>query len=299
MKKFYIAGAGGMLGEAFFKQFQTEYNLKCTDIDVNSNWLSHLDFKDFDRYQKDVLDFKPDFLFHLGALTDLEYCELNQQNAYETNTKSVSHAIEICKKLGIPLLYISTAGIFDGKQDTYDDWDTPKPLCEYAATKYAGEKLVQNELDKYLICRPGWMMGGGPNKDKKFIQKIMLQLKNGASELFIVDDKFGTPTYTHDFAKNVKLLIENNVWGLFNMACSGVTSRIEVAKELLKILNIENKVKITRVDSKYWEKTYFAQRPHSERLVNAKLQQINMNIMRDWRVCLKEYLNDYYNDYLS
>jgi dTDP-4-dehydrorhamnose reductase len=158
-----------------------------------------------DQYKNDVVSFGPDFLFHLGALTDLEYCEINKQNAYETNTQSVSNAIKICKELGIPLLYISTAGIFDGKQDVYDDWDTPNPLCVYAATKYAGEKFVQNELKKHLICRPGWMMGGGPSKDKKFIQKIMGQLKNGASELFIVDDKFGTPTYTHDFAKNVKL----------------------------------------------------------------------------------------------
>jgi dTDP-4-dehydrorhamnose reductase len=183
MKKIYIAGAGGMLGEAFFKQFHTEYQLKCTDIDVNSDWLSYLHFRDLNQYKNDVVSFEPDFLFHLGALTDLEYCELNEQSAYETNTQSVGNAIKICKELGIPLLYISTAGIFDGKQDVYDDWDAPNPLCVYAASKYAGEKLVQNELKKYLICRPGWMMGGGPSKDKKFIQKIMGQLKNGAPRI--------------------------------------------------------------------------------------------------------------------
>ena len=51
------------------------------------------------------------------------------------------------------------------------------------------------------------MMGGGPLKDKKFIQKLMQQIKDGKQELFIVNDKDGTPTYTHDFAKNVKLLL--------------------------------------------------------------------------------------------
>ena len=83
-------------------------------------------------------------------------------------------------------------------------------------------------------------MGAGPNKDKKFIQKIMSQLKEGNKELFIVDDKLGTPTYTYDFAANVKLLLEKEFWGLYNMVCGGITGRDEVAKELLNILGLIN-----------------------------------------------------------
>lgn len=298
MKKLYIAGCGGMLGDAFYHTFKDDYQLKCSDIDVNSEWLSYLDFRNFDEYLNDVLNFKPDFLLHLGAITDLECCELHPQDAYDTNTLSADHAIEICIKLDIPLLYISTAGIFDGQKDQYHDWDIPNPLCVYASTKYQGEKLAQEKLDKYLICRPGWMMGGGPSKDKKFIQKIMAQLKNGATELFIVDDKLGTPTYTYDFAANVKLLMESNLWGLYNMACQGVTSRIEVARELLKILGLEKKIKITPVSSTYWSETYFAKRPDSERLLNSKLEQANMNVMRDWKICLNEYIENHYYDYL-
>ncbi len=77
-KKIYIAGCGGMLGEAFYEQFKDEYKLKCSDIDINEEWLSFLDFRDFDAYKKDVVDFTPDYLFHLGAYTDLEYCEENE-----------------------------------------------------------------------------------------------------------------------------------------------------------------------------------------------------------------------------
>ena len=72
-KKIYIAGCGGMLGEAFYIQFKVEYILKCTDIDVNETWLSYLDFRDFEAYKRDVETFKPDYLFHLGAYTDLEF----------------------------------------------------------------------------------------------------------------------------------------------------------------------------------------------------------------------------------
>lgn len=299
MKKIYIAGCGGMLGEAFYEQYKEHYELKCTDIDVNEDWLSYMDFRDFEAYKKDVYEFNPDYLFHLGAFTDLEYCENHPDETYVTNTLSVENAVHIANKLNIPLLYICTAGIHDGKKDVYDDWDLPNPLGHYARSKYAGELYVRQNVNRHLVCRAGWMMGAGPKKDKKFIQKIMKQLKDGQKELFIVNDKLGTPTYTHDFAKNVKLLLEAELWGDYNMVCGGVTGRLEVAKELIKLLNKENEIKITEVDSSFWAKEYFAERPASERLINKKLDLRNMNIMRDWKVTLKEYIENYYKDYLK
>ena len=297
-KKIYIAGCGGMLGEAFYKVFGAEYELRCTDIDVNESWLSYLDFRDYDAYLKDVSEFKPDYLFHLGAYTDLEYCETHQDDTYITNTMSVENGVYIANKLDIPILYISTAGIFDGTKDTFDDWDKPNPLGHYARSKYAGEVFVENNCRKHLICRAGWMMGAGPKKDKKFVQKIMSQIKSGKDELFIVNDKLGTPTYTHDFALNVKALLEREYWGLYNMVCDGVTGRFEVALELIDILGLKDKIKVTPVESSFFEKEYFAERPPSERLVDKKLDIRGLNTMRDWRICLKEYLDNYYKDYL-
>ena len=298
-KKIYIAGCGGMLGEAFKKVFEVDYELKCSDKDVNEEWLSFLDFRNFEAYMEDVENFKPHYLFHLGAYTDLEYCELNVDDTYATNAISVENAVYISNKLNIPLLYISTAGIFDGSKDVFDDWDTPNPMGHYARSKHAGEEFVEQNCTKYLICRAGWMMGGGPKKDKKFIHKIMKQLKEGKQELFIVDDRLGTPTYTHDFALNTKVLLEKEYWGLYNMVCGGVTGRLEVAKELIAILGLSEKVKINSVDSGYWKKEYFADRPASERLINKKLNIRNLNIMRDWKVCLDEYINNYYQGYLN
>lgn len=298
-QKIYIAGCGGMLGEAFYTQFKDDYEIKCTDIDVNEKWLSKLDFRNYEDYKADVLEFKPDFLFHLGAFTDLEYCETHVEDTYKTNTLSVENAGYIANELNIPLLYISTAGIFDGKKELYDDWDVPNPLGQYARSKYAGELFVKENVRKHLICRAGWMMGGGPKKDKKFIQKLMKQIKEGKKELFIVDDKDGTPTFTHDFAKNVKALLQKEYWGLYNMVCGGQTSRYEVTEELLKILNLRDKIKLTPVKSDYFKEIYFAERPACERLVNAKLNLRNLNLMQDWKVALKEYISHYYHGYLD
>lgn len=287
-----------MLGEAFYTQFKGDFDLKCTDKDVNEDWLSFLDFRDAEAYEKDVKEFNPDYLFHIGAYTDLEFCEKNADDTYNTNTLAVENAVRIANSLNIPLLYISTAGIFDGKKELYDDWDLPNPLGVYARSKYMGERYVCENADRFLVCRAGWMMGSGPKKDKKFIQKLMKQIKDGNKELFIVDDKDGTPTYTHDFAKNVKLLIEKEYWGLYNLVCGGQTSRLEVTNELLRLLNLQEEIKVTAVKSDHFKDIYFAERPPNERLINKKLDIRGLNIMQDWKAALKEYIDNYYQDYL-
>jgi dTDP-4-dehydrorhamnose reductase len=298
-KKIYLAGCGGMLGEAFYHQFKDDYEVKCTDKDVNESWLSFMDFRDFAAYKKDVMAFNPDYLFHLGAYTDLEYCEQHPEDTYATNTMSVENAVYLSSELDIPLLYISTAGIFDGAKDLYDDWDIPNPLGVYARSKYMGERFVCENAKRFLVCRAGWMMGAGPKKDKKFIQKLMQQLKDGKKELFIVDDKDGTPTFTHDFAKNVKALIDNEYWGLYNMVCGGQTNRLEVAGELLNLLGLAGTIKITSVKSDYFKDVYFAERPPCERLVNRKLDLRQLNVMQEWRAALKQYIDQYYKGFLG
>ena len=296
-KKMYIAGCGGMLGDAFYKFYKNKYILKCTDKNTkNYKWLQYLDFNNYKNYQSDVKKFKPDILVHLGALTDLEYCETNMEETYLTNYISVENATYIANEIDIPLVFISTAGIFDGKKKEYDDWDVPNPLCHYARSKYKAEIFVSNNSAKGLVCRAGWMMGGGINKDKKFVNLIIKQILKNKKKIYVVNDKLGTPTYTHDFVKNLDLLIKNKYWGVYNLVCQDVTSRYEVAKEIIKLLNLQKKIKIIKVNSSYFKKNYFVKRPASERLINSKLKLRNLDIMRNWKVCLKEYIDNEYKN---
>ena len=294
MKKIYLAGSGGMLGEAFYSILNQNFKLKCTDIDLNEPWLEYLDFRNFDDYYNDVISFKPDYLFHIGAFTDLEYCEENPDETYITNTLSVEHAVRIANELDIPLLYISTAGIFDGKKEFYDDWDIPNPIGVYARSKYIAERYVAENANKYLVCRAGWMMGSGPKKDKKFVNKIIKQISSGKKELHIVNDKDGTPTYTRDFVHTVMGLLEVEIWGIYNTVCEGQTSRLEVAEEIINILKLQNEIKIIPVGSEFFKNEFFALRPDSERLITKKLNLRGLNRMRDWRISLKEYLENYF-----
>jgi dTDP-4-dehydrorhamnose reductase len=277
-----------MLGDAFYKRFKNDYLLRCTDIDVNDEWLEYTDVRDYAAYRRDVWSFSPDYLIHLAALTDLEYCEDNPAEAYRTNTMGTENAVLIANELGLPLVYVSTAGIFGGEKTNYDDWDTPSPVNVYGRSKYMGERYVTENCNCALVCRAGWMMGGG-GKDKKFVAKILKQINDGVKEIFAVSDREGTPTYTHDFALNVRLLLDAEFWGTYNMVCTGETSRLEVAREIVKILGV--KVKVTEVNSGYFPE-YYAPRPASEMLINTKLNIRGLNVMQDWQTALKQYLNE-------
>lgn len=288
-----ITGCGGMLGEAVYTVFSQVCSVIATDIDVNAQWLSYLDVRDFHALEKMIGDFKPTIVFHLAALTDLEYCEAHPFEAYETNAMGTENVVLLCKRKNILVIYISTAGIFDGNQDVYNDYDLPNPINCYGKAKYAGEMSVKGCLDRYFVFRPGWMIGGGPEKDKKFVKKILDQINAGKKEIFVVRDKLGTPTYTYDFAKNMLKVINSGFYGLYNMVCNGDGSRYDVAEEILKVLNLENRIKLINVSSDYFKKEYFVPRPPSEKLINLKLTLKGLNEMREWRICLQEYLSNY------
>ncbi len=293
--KIYIAGAGGMLGSYVYNQFNAVSEVKATDIDVNESWLSYADVRDYNFLESDILHFNPDMIINLSAMTDLEECETNYNNCFSTNTIGAINLMEIAKNLNVPYVFISTAGVFGGEKDFFTDYDTPIPLSIYAKSKVFAENYLLKNYDKTWIFRAGWMMGGGRRKDKKFISKIMNQIESGATELFVVDDKLGTPTYTGDFANSIFKHTTNELpYGLYNMVSKGDASRYDVAAKIVELLNLD--VKVTKVDSSYFQQSYFAPRPQSEKLLNAKLDALGCNYMNQWLDSLKIYLKEYHGE---
>ncbi len=284
-----ITGCGGMLGEAVYEVFKDVCRVYASDIDLNAPWLDRLDVrssKDVSTYLDEI---KPDYIIHLAALTDMEFCELEPMNAYNTNMWGVQNVAEYSRKNNIPLVYISTAGIFDGTKDQYKESDKPNPLSVYGKSKYGGE-LIARMLPKSIVIRAGWMMGGGPQKDKKFINKIIKQIRAGSRELSAVNDKFGSPCYTYDLAQSIKYLLDHEAYGVYHGACEGSGSRADVARFLVECLRLKEQVAVNEVDSNFFKEDYFAIRPRSEKLVNIELKKIAPHTSRDWKICLPEYI---------
>ena len=287
--RIYIAGCGGMLGDAVYKHFRDIAHVKATDINVNEEWLSYADVRDYRGALESLESFRPDIVINLAALTDLEQCERDPDNAWCTNALGAENLALMSSRLDAVHVYISTAGVFDGGQSLYTEFDAPRPLNVYGRSKYYGEAAIPQRVPRHFVIRAGWMMGGGPAKDKKFINKLFQKIRAGARELSVVDDKFGSPTYTVDFARGIQVLVESELYGLYHQSGEGSNSRYEVAQEFVRLLGLEQSVTIKKVDSTFFEGEYFATRPTSEGLVNFKLRARGLNVMREWRVCLEEY----------
>ena len=274
-------------------QLSDEYLL--TDIETSEN-IKFCDIRNIEETAKIVREYKPDIIFNFAALVDLEYCETNKDDCYLTNTIASINLFNLSRDMNIPYVFISTAGIFGNDKEFYTEDDKPYPLSAYGKSKYYTEQILLNqEYEKYWIFRAGWMMGGGPDKDKKFVNKIMKKIKSGSNDLYVVDDKLGVPTYTKDFANSIMKHIEEDLpYGLYNMVSQGEASRYETAIEINNHLKLG--LNINKVDSNYYNEEYFAPRPYSEKLINAKLNEIDRNYMREWKVCLREYLYEYFKN---
>ena len=291
-KKVLVFGANGMLGTTL-KKVTDINNFKLTDKDTNTD-IEFCDIRDLKHVTEIVNQYNPDIILNFAALVDLEYCEQEKDDCYLTNTIAAIHLFNLCKDKNIPYIFISTAGIFGNDKEFFTENDQPYPLSAYGKSKYYTEQLMLNQnYNKYYIFRAGWMMGGGPDIDKKFVNKIMKQIKSGAKELNVVDDKLGVPTYTKDFALSILKHIKNDLpYGLYNMVSKGEASRYDAAVAIKECLELD--ITINKVDSDYYKEEYFAPRPYSEKLINKKLNDLDRNYMREWKECLYEYLNEFF-----
>jgi dTDP-4-dehydrorhamnose reductase len=291
-KKIFIAGADGMLGSTLQNIIKLN-NYLLTDKNISIN-VKFCDIRDLKNTTKIINEYCPDIILNFAALVDLEYCEKEKDDCYLTNTIAAIHLFNLAKDKNIPYVFISTAGIFGNDKEFYTEDDEPNPLSAYGKSKYYVEQLLLNQnYNKYWIFRAGWMMGGGPNKDKKFVNKIIKQINSGIKELFVVDDKLGVPTYTEDFAKSILRHIEEELpYGLYNMVSQGEASRYDTAVAINEYLDLG--LIINKVDSDYFKTEYFAPRPYSEKLINKNLNNLKRNYMRNWKVCLNEYLDKFF-----
>ena len=295
-----VTGAAGMLGSAARPALrEAGHEVFATDIDTGDADVGYLDVREAKEVRAYAEKVQPDIIMHLAAETDVDLCENDIPHAFRTNTVGTQNVAYVCKDLDVPMVYISTAGVFDGKKEgLYHEYDPAIPVIVYGRSKLEGTEFVRSFLDKYYVIRAGWMIGGGPEKDKKFVNKIIKQIQGGATELFAVTDKFGTPTYTKDFVRCLLNLVATNYYGLYHMVCSGTGTRYDVACHILEVIGRQD-IPIHQVGSDHFKEEYPAPRPRSEMMQNLALEMRGLNLMRPWKVALREYIEDYYPDFVA
>ncbi len=287
--KVLLTGAAGMLAADVIVQLKNN-DFEVTGVDIHQRLpdIAKLDITDKDAVFDMVQRLKPGYIFHLAAETDVDRCEREPDHAFKVNTIGTENIALACQKYGIILIYISTAGVFFGdQQDPYTEFDIPKPANIYGHSKWQGEIIVRSLLSQYFIVRAGWMVGGW-EIDKKFVYKIVQQLKVGAAELRVVSDKFGSPTFTKDFAKNLVALVKTHRYGLYHMTNKGSGSRYDIAVKIVEFMGLKNKVIVSAINSAQFPLP--APRARSEMMRNFKLDLIGLNLMPHWEKSLEEYI---------
>ena len=284
-----VTGAAGMLAAEVIPELKRQgFKINGFDIHQRLPDVQKLDITDKDEVFKTISALKPDYVFHLAAETDVDRCEKEPDHAFKVNTIGTENIALACRQNGVKLLYISTAGVFFGdKSEPYTEFDIPHPANVYGVSKLQGEAVVRNLLSEYFIVRAGWMVGGW-EIDKKFVYKIVQQLKEDKTELKVVSDKFGSPTFTKDFAKNVAALVKTGRYGLYHMTNKGCGSRHDIALKIVEFMGLKDKVTVTPINSAQFPLP--APRARSEMMRNYHLDLIDLNLMPHWEESLKEYI---------
>lgn len=263
--KFLILGKNGLLGNDLVKVFKNCIAFGREDMDVT----------DRDLVIKKITKLKPDFVINAVAFTKVDDAEINKQEAYNVNVEAAINITDACKKIKATLIHFSTDYVFDGKKGFYKENDKKNPINYYGKTKAEAEDCIINSYDRYYIIRTAWLFG---KKRKNFVDFILDN--KDKKELKVIEDKFGSPTYTLDVAKKINEVLKEK-YGIYHITNSGYCSWKQWAQEIVKIKNFDLKIKGT--SSKNVSK--IAKRPKKSVLINTKLKEL-----RPWQQALREYL---------
>jgi len=287
--KILVTGAAGMLAAEIVPVLLREgHEVVKTDINRRLPDIEALDVTSREQVMEWIGKERPEYVFHLAAETNVDLCQQDPDHAFRANALGTENIVKACGDHGAKLLYISTSAVFSGeKAEPYVETDEPAPVNVYGKSKLDGEEAVRNHLDEYFIIRAGWMVGGW-ELDKKFVYKIVQQLKQGKRGIKAVSDKFGSPTFTKDFAANLMKVIVSGKYGLYHMANKGTCSRYDMAVKIVEAMGLEGQVMVEPVDSSVFPLP--APRGRSEMMENRKLEKLGLNNMPRWEDSLGEYI---------
>lgn len=274
--KILITGSNGMLGHDLTEVLKDNHELILTTSKT-------LDITNKDQVFEVICDAEPDVVINSAAYTDVDGCEENQDLAYSVNGEGVKNLALACKEVDCALVHISTDYIFNGKNDRpWVEDDEIGPISVYGKSKLKGEEAILETLDKYFIVRTAWLYGiNGKN-----FPKTMLELAKNHSEITVVYDEVGTPTYTPDLAYGISELIETDYYGIYHLTNSGNCSWCEFARYIFEVADKD--VKVVPVTASEFARP--APRPSYSVLENKKWVDKGFKPLRSYKEAIKEYV---------
>jgi len=268
-----VVGNKGMLGQ----ELMALYGEAARGVDVGE-----IDITDLVSVQRVLATLKPRVVINAAAYTDVDGCESNTELAMQVNGEGVAFLAMVSKEIGAKLVQVSTDYVFDGnKGAAYEEDDAPNPLSVYGESKLAGEMNARFNPD-HLIVRTQWLYG---HAGKNFVE-TMLKLAGERSELTVVDDQIGSPTWTRDLALAIEALIQKDCRGTYHAANSGFVSWNGFAKEIFGLAGLP--VAVAPMSTEQLGRP--ATRPLHSTLNCSKLAADTGFVPEPWQKALKRYL---------
>ncbi|MBW1970455.1 MAG: dTDP-4-dehydrorhamnose reductase [Deltaproteobacteria bacterium] len=270
--KIMIAGNKGQLGSDSEIVLGTDHELLAIDLD-------ELDITNLSDVQNVVQDFSPHVILNCAAYTLVDKCETEKELAWNVNVIGPKNLALSVGKYGGRLIHTSTDYVFDGRKkipQPYAEADAPNPINYYGITKNEGEKAVRNALHEYVIVRTSWLYGF---KGHNFLKTMLkLALKNPDKEIRVVDDQYGSPTWSYRLAQQISRLVDTDGRGTFHATSEGHCTWYELAECFLEKMDVPH-ILVPCTSEEYPTP---AARPKNSILENRHLKNKKMNIMRHW-----------------
>ena len=276
MKKIWITGAEGHIGTALLDLLEgVEYQLLPTDIE-------EVDITKIDEVTQFVHVNRPDVVINCAGMTDVQECENNVDEAYRVNAIGVRNVALAANEVNAKVIQISTDDVFDKESRVpYNEFDNVHPRTIYGKSKEAGEKILTQLLNRFVIIRSSWIYGIG----RDFVDEVLRNVGQG-EKMEVPNNQYAAPTSAKELAKVIRYFIDNEEYGLYHVVCPGSCSRYEFARTILEYSGKAGELDLYPVvieDSA---------RPTYSVLDNMILRLTGIEEPKEWKAALKEYLDE-------
>lgn len=280
--KILVTGVKGQLGHDVVNELEKR-GIEAIGVDIDE-----MDITDAASVDKVIREAASDAVIHCAAYTAVDAAEENQELCRKVNADGPRNIARVCRELDIKLLQVSTDYVFEGTGNRpWEPEDECRPKSVYGQTKYEGELAVKELMDKYFIVRIAWVFG---INGKNFV-KIMLNLAKTHDTIRVVNDQFGSPTYTYDLARLLVDMILTDKYGTYHATNEGDCSWYEFACAIFEEAGVTvNVVPVT--SEEYGAK---ANRPFNSRMSKEKLTQMGFERLPEWRDALHRYIDELQN----
>jgi dTDP-4-dehydrorhamnose reductase len=274
MKKVLITGAEGHVGTALLELLDCmEYQLYATD-------RNEVDITSIEQVTTYIRRNRPDVIINCASLTDVETCEKNVDMAYKVNAIGVRNVALAANEIGAKVIQLSTDDVFDQEAKVpYNEFEPVHPKTVYGKSKAAGETLLTELMNRFVIIRSSWVYGIG----RDFVNEVLEAAKKGGV-MEVPNNRYAAPTSAKELAKVILRFIDNDEYGLYHVVCPGFCSRYDFAKAILEYSGNTGKLELQPILSND------DSRPVYSVLDNMMLRLVGMEEPAEWRTALKEYL---------